>query len=194
MGGIGALLIPVAVAVLAYLLSKRQRQSGELLSARLGYYQTLSPLLNDLVCYMTFIGGWQSMSPLDVIKLKRTLDKQFHCAAPLFSTDVSDTYSVFTDRCFKTFNLWGQDAKILSSAYRRRGGLPWESSWDGYFAYPDDRAIPKEELEGTRRAYDGLVAALVRDIDITRARSEYTTSAVSLNAHAPQRNDIAASV
>jgi hypothetical protein len=189
-GAISAVLIPLAVAVVAYLLSRRQSRSHELVAARVGYYQTLTPMFNDLVCYMTFIGAWKSFSPPAVIELKRDMDKQFYCAAPLFSVSVSDAYGAFTDLCFKTFNMWGQDALLLTSAYRRRDSHAWPAEWDDYFAYSDDQVITATELESLRKAYDTLVAALVNDLDLTRARRKYTTDAVSLNAHAPQRNDI----
>lgn len=189
--GVGALLTPLVAAGLVYVLSRRQSRSHELLSARLEYYRELVPDLNTLMCYMTFIGDWKGMSPGDAIALKRRLDKTFHCAAPLFSSDVLTTYSHFTDKCFGTFNNWGQDALLLTSAYRRRSAFSnWDKAWDAMFAYTDVQPIPAQELGDLRTAYDRLVAALVRDIDITRARSAYTTSAVSLNAHAPHRDDI----
>lgn len=190
--GAGAILIPVAVAVTAYVLNKRQSRSHELVAARLDYYRKLVPGFNDLMCYMTFIGGWKRMNPLEVLDLKRTLDRDYHCAAPLFSEDVLDAHSQFMDCCFKTFNRWGRDAQLRTSPYRRRMiQADWDPEWDEHFAYSDDRAIPGSELETIRASYDRLVAAMVRDIDITRARPRYTTDQVSLNAHAPRRDGIA---
>jgi hypothetical protein len=193
-GGVGAILIPVAAAVIAYVLGKRQSRSHELVAARLDYYRRLAPLLNDLMCYLTFIGGWKKMSPPEVIDLKRQLDKEFHCAAPLFSEEVLVAYDAFMERCFRHFGLWRLDAKLLTSAFHRKPERSdWESDWQRFFAYPDDRPIPATELEAVRSSYDALLAALVRDVDITRARSKYTTDLVSLNAHAPQREEIGAS-
>lgn len=191
---IGSILTPVAVAVFAYVLTRRQSRSEELVSARLRHFDVLMPDLNKLMCYLTFIGDWKVVTPPEVVTLKRTLDRNFHCAVPLFSEPVLAAYNTFMDHCFTTFGAWGTDASVRSSAYRRRPCLPgWEQAWDAHFAYSDNRAISAEELGATRDAYDHLVAAIVADVDITRARAAYTTSEVSLNAHAPKPVDVSGS-
>lgn len=189
--GVSAVATPVLVAVLAAVLARRQSRSHELLAARLDEYRRLIPDLNTLMCYITFIGDWKSLTPAEVVALKRRLDKNFFCAAPLFSVRVMTAYTTFIDLCFQTFNAWGEDARILTSAYRRRPAVPrWSPHWDRLFVYDDRRPIPGPELARVRLAYDELVAAIVGDIDITRARAAYTTSAVALNAHMPARADI----
>lgn len=186
MQGIGAVATPLVAAVLVYMLTRRQARSHELLSARLEYYKLLVPDLNALMCYMTFIGEWKRWSPSEIVALKRRLDTNLHCAAPLFSPDVSKAYSMFMRRCFRTFNEWGSDAALKTSAFRRREAHPgWEGRWDRLFAYSDEHEISGLELAEIRDAYDALIAAIVRDIDITRTRARYTTSSVVINAHAP---------
>lgn len=58
------------------------------------------------------------------------------------------------------------------------------------FNKSDADPIPAEELKMIRDTYDALIAALVTDLDLTRARLEYTTKLVSLNAHAPTQRDV----
>lgn len=189
--GVGAVLTPLLAAWLIYTLNRRQSRSHELLTARLTYYRQIVPDLNSLMCYFTFIGDWKLLAPTDVISTKRRLDKAMFCAAPLFSPAVLTAYDAFMRKSFDTFNDWGQDALLLTSAYRRRPVLPtWDTDWDRMFKYSDERAIPAEELTQLRAAYDGILAALVRDIDITRARTDYTKAKVSLNAHAPRRDAV----
>jgi hypothetical protein len=89
---VGAVLIPVALAGVAFLVTRSQSRSDELLRLRVDYYRALAPDLNRLMCYMTFIGTWRDDSPADVIGLKRRLDRTFFCAAPLFSPGVLDAY------------------------------------------------------------------------------------------------------
>ena len=190
--GVGALLTPLVAAWIVYVLSRRQTRSHELLSARLDYYRQLIPDLNVLMCYMTFIGDWKASTPPEMVALKRRLDRNVFCAAPLFSPDVIAAYDNFMKRSFRTFNQWGQDATLLTSAYRRRPCLPaWDPAWDHFYAYADSQSISAKELSDHRATYDTLVGALVRDLVITRARATYTTTSVSLNAHAPRRDDIA---
>lgn len=193
---IGALLVPVVVAVLAYVLTRNQSRSQELVRARLDYYKLLAPDLNRLMCYITFIGGWRDDSPEAIIALKRRLDSNFYCAAPLFSPEVLEAYSALMELSFSTFGSRGSDARIKSNAFRRRqswrGGADnvWRPEWNHYFTLQDTDRIASESLMEYRRTYDGLLAAAVRDLDITRARSQYTTNLVKLNAHAPIVEDI----
>ena len=191
---IGSVATPVAVAMFGIALARRQSRNSELLKARIEYYKALAPDLNTLMCYMTFIGTWRGHSPLEIVELKRRLDREFYCAAPLFSDPVRDAYVELESTCFDTFNDWGQDAVIKSGAYRRRQAWTrdpaWDPLWNNMFSKSDDAAIPGQELATIRRAHDRLVAALVRDLDLTRARSEYTTNLVSMNAHAPRQEGI----
>jgi hypothetical protein len=191
---IGAILTPIVVAGLAYSFTRSQSRSDELLKVRLDYYKLVAPDLNRLMCYMTFIGTWRDQSPVDVINLKRRIDQNFYCAAPLFSPQVMSAYEALMNLSFATFSDWGSDARLLSNAYRRRQAwratAAWDPKWDRYFAMDDATTISARDLRNYRDAYDSLIASLVRDLDINRARARYTTDQVSLNAHAPRREDI----
>lgn len=194
MSAVGSVVTPVIVVIIGVILARRQNQNQELLKARIEYYKSLVPDLNTLMCYMTFIGSWKDYSPLEIVELKRRLDQNFYCAAPLFSEPVRASYLSFEKVCFSTFGNWGSDARIRSGAYRRRQAWrrqpEWDPAWNSMFTKADETPILGTELEKIRSMYDQLIAALVQDLDITRARSEYTTSLVSLNAHAPERGDI----
>lgn len=189
---VAAISVPIVVGGIAYLIDDRQKRSSELLSARLEYYKQLAPRLNLLMVYMTFIGRWRDLSPLSIVGLKRTLDEEFYVAAPLFSEGVLKAYEILMSATFSTFNEWGSDARIKTSAFRRRQAWQgtWDSSWDSFFTIGDSEAITGAALRAYREQYDALIGAMVRDIDITRTRASYTTSEVSLNAHAPTRTDI----
>jgi hypothetical protein len=193
---IGAVLVPITVAALVYVLTRNQSRSEELVRARLEYYKLFAPDLNRLMCYITFIGGWRDDSPEDMVALKRRLDANFFCAAPLFSEGVLNAYAALMELSFSIFGPWGVDARIKSNAYRRRqswrgvDGNDWQPQWDDYFTLKDTEIITAKELIDYRKAYDALLAAAVRDLDLTRARAQYTTSLITLDAHAPRTEDI----
>lgn len=194
-GAGGAVLTPIVVGLSAIVFARRQTRSEQLLGVRLGYYQELAPELNRLMCYLTFIGTWRDDSPLDIVMLKRRLDSRFACALPLFSEEVGTAYQALMQKTFTTFGLWGQDARIRSSAYRRRQAwkrldLEWNPDWDECFELEDDAPISASSLADYRHAYDRLVGALVHDLSLSRARDRYTTAPVSLNASAPPRESI----
>jgi hypothetical protein len=194
LAAIGALATPLVVLLLGYMFSKKQSRSEGLLNARFEYYERLAPQLNTLMCYMTFIGDWGKHSPDDVIQLKRSLDRQFYCALPLFSSPVGEAYRSFMNSCFRTFNDWGKEPLIISSAYRRREAwnapAGWAGHWDAMFQKADRDVITADELMSVREKHDAVIAAIVRDLDMTRARSQYTSGAVVLTAHAPPQEDI----
>jgi hypothetical protein len=191
---IGTALTPIVVAWLAFVLTRAQSRSSQLLSARLEFYKQLIPDLNKLMCYMTFIGTWRDQSPPEILQLKRRLDEHFFCAAPLFSPGVSTAYNELMELSFATFGAWGSDARIRTNAYRRRQAwratAEWDLGWDVCFELGDRDTISGELLQRYRDCYDALVAGLVRDLDMSRARTRYTTDEVSLNAHAPHRDDV----
>ncbi|MDO8383293.1 MAG: hypothetical protein Q7T17_09985 [Microbacterium sp.] len=183
---LGAVATPIAVIVFGAILTRRQSRNELLLKARIEYYRELAPDLNRLMTYMMFIGTWRDVSPPDVIALKRRLDAAFYVAAPLFSEVVVDRYQRYMSRCFKTFGLWGSDALIRSSAYRRRQSWqapqPWDTRWDRLFELRDGDPVERSTLEALKSAHDDLIAALVLDLNINRARSEYTSTRVVGNA------------
>lgn len=188
---VGAVITPVVLAVFAFVVARRQDRNAELLRFRLENYRTIAPLLNRLMCYFTFIGHWKAFSPPDIVATKRDLDAQFACASPLFSEPVVDAYEAFMNDCFATFGAWGADARLRTSAFRRRPVHPrWHANWDDMFVIDDDRSISGDDLANLRRAYDKLVSAMVTDLNIARARAKYTTDLVSLNAHRQRPNDV----
>lgn len=186
--------VPVIVVALGIYLGRGQSRNEELIRVRLEYYRQLAPGLNRLMCYLTFIGTWRDDSPSDIIKLKRSLDSIFFPAAPLFSPEVERAYKAFIESAFSTFGRWGHDARINSSAYRRRqswqGDVPWLQNWDELFVLRDEEDISREALQRFQSLYDALLSALVADTNIARARPRYTTNRVALNASAGRLADI----
>jgi hypothetical protein len=191
---LSAIATPIVVGIFGFIFARRQSRSDELLKLRVEYYKLLAPSLNRLMCYITFIGTWRDESPTDIINLKRKLDSDFYSAAPIFHKSVLEAYRNLMDLSFSTFGLWGQDAKICSSAYRRRqawkGPDPWDASWDSLFAIGDGEDLPGDSLTAYRNAYDDLLAKLVRDLTPSRSRRQFTTDRVSLNAQAPQARTV----
>lgn len=194
MTAISSAAVPVLVVVLGIYLGRGQSRNEELVRVRLEYYKQLAPDLNRLMSYLTFIGTWRDDSPGDIIRLKRTLDSTFFPAAPLFSSDVEGAYKEFIETAFVSFGAWGKDARINSSAYRRRQSWKstpaWSDEWDTMFALRDEEDISRESLLEFQSLYDTLLSALVADINIARARPQYTTNRVAINASAGRLVDI----
>ncbi|SDF07079.1 hypothetical protein SAMN05660662_0975 [Blastococcus aurantiacus] len=188
---VAALLLPVVLVVLGHRLSRRlkelddsQWRNQELVKARLDYYKVLAPPLNDLVCFFTFIGGWKELTPPRVIEIKRQLDRDFHVALPLFSTEANEAYRRFMKQCFLSFGNWGEDAKLRTSSQRRRQalGTSWNHEWDPQFDESFSQGHTVADLSAIRDAYDRVLASMVRDIKLLEARERYATDEISINA------------
>jgi hypothetical protein len=160
------LLTPAAVAGLGFYLQRaserlhnKQIANQKIVEKRLAIYDEIAPMLNDLLCYFTYVGRWREMDPPEVIKLKRELDKKLHLAAPLFPASWAEHARAFTHACFKTFGReWGQNAQ-LRTQWKNRSGVhtnPWQQEWEVCFC--DELASPPE----VQQLYQNVVAEFSR--------------------------------
>jgi hypothetical protein len=188
---LAAVSVPVVVAVVGYRLNQRIKQweasqwrNQELIKARLQYYGQLAPMLNDLMCYLTFIGDWKKLTPPEVIELKRTADRLFFSVAPLFSERAVDAYQEFMGACFETYAGWGRDALIRSGFVRRREarGASWNLEWSALFTHAENEGITQSDQTAVRNGYDRLLGALAKDIELSEARDRYVTAPANINA------------
>jgi len=181
---IGAILVPIVGAIIALRFGRARAKSEALTAVRLDYYRELGPKVNRVMCYLTFIGRWKEISPPAAVALKRECDEIFHVAKPLFSEATADAYEDFMASCFTPYGAWGSDARINSSAARRRSHTsPWNPEWDAWFLISDGTEVSEESLTQVGRRYDALLGALARDIQLQEPRSNYTTRDVVINAH-----------
>lgn len=181
---IATVAVPVVVAVLGHRLSRRlklwesnQWRNQELIKARLQYYGQLAPMINDLMCYLTFVGHWKDLTPPEIIKIKREADRLFHSVSPLYSQQARDAYRAFISACFREYSGWGQDARILSGFVRRREAQSdlWDNKWDELFDFEESKTVPAENLAEIRDRYDRLLATLAEDIELYAPRTRYVT-------------------
>lgn len=186
-----AVAVPIVVAIIGYLLSQRlkrydaaQWRNQELIKARLGYFGQLAPMLNDLMCYLTFIGRWKELTPPQVLAIKRDADRLFFSVSPLFSEGATIAYHEFFHLCFRMDNEWGSDAKIRSGYIRRRAaaGTAWDVQWERMFTHLEGNDVQTNEMASVRSGYDKVLAALVEDIELLAPRQGYAPTNVYVNA------------
>jgi hypothetical protein len=188
---LAAVAVPVVVAVVGYRLNQRVKQweasqwrNQELIKARLRYYDQLAPMVNDLMCYLLFVGRWKDLTPPEVIAIKRDADRLFFSVAPLFSDRTVSAYQTFMAACFDTHTGWGRDAKVRSGFVRRRDARPdsWDTTWQSWFSLPEGQEITDEHQAEVRNGYDLLLSALAADIELSEPRDRYVTSPLNINA------------
>ena len=166
---VAGLLTPVALAGLGVYIHRVTKQfehlqwrSQKLIEKRLAIYDDLTPHFNDLLCYFTYVGCWKELDPPNLVKLKRSLDKATHLAAPLFSPAFFEACQKFQGLCFETYNGWGRDALLKTQFQRRKDARPadWNTEWDGCFS--DSVSDPKE----IRNSYAQLMEIFATDIGV----------------------------
>lgn len=163
------LLLPAALAIFGiyiHRVTKRfehlQWRSQKLIEKRLAVYDDLAPLLNDLLCYFTYVGCWRDLDPTFAVSLKRVIDKKIYLAAPLFSEEFFRACMIFQQLCFETYTGWGRDASLRTHFERRREarGKEWNGDWEIYFS--DDVSDPN----AIRAAYQHVMELFTRDIGV----------------------------
>ena len=132
-----ATLTPIIIAFLAFRfnriikrLDKKQWTNQKIVEKRIEIYDRIVPKLNDILCFYCYIGNWKEITPIDIIRLKRELDKDINIYAPLFSDDLSKKYNDFIHLCFISFSGWEHDAKIKSLyGHRQEHNVEWKDDW-----------------------------------------------------------------
>jgi hypothetical protein len=164
-----SLVTPVVVAVFGvyiHRVTKRfehsQWRSQKLIEKRLVVYDDLAPLLNDLLCFFTYVGAWKEMDPPTAVGLKRKVDKKVHLAAPLFSPRFFGACMTFQNLCFETYVAWGLDARLRSEFKRRKEAwdAKWDAGWEQLFS--DEASDPK----AVRAAYRDVMEAFAADLGV----------------------------
>jgi hypothetical protein len=139
-------LTPVSVVVLGWFVSRRlkrielvQWSNQKLIEKRLQVYDSIAPLLNRLLCFFTWVGDWKDISPEELIRAKRELDKVVNVYRHLFEDEVYKAYQAYIHLLFKTFMGAGVDARIRSFIKSPDGdrtshcSYVWKTEWSQKF-------------------------------------------------------------
>ncbi len=169
-------LTPLSVACLGWLVARRLKRlelvqwtNQRLIEKRLALYDTVAPQLNALLCFYTWIGYWKDISPDDVIRAKRDLDRTFHIYRYLFDDDVYDAYHTFIHALFEMHTGAGRDARIRSLIQAPdgdrsvHGSYAWKPAWSDRFATAS--VVPRDDV---LRYYTRLMERLRVALGATR--------------------------
>lgn len=162
---------PATAAALAFFthrIAKRfehgQWKNQKLIEKRIAIYDDMAPLLNQLLCYFTYVGTWAEHQPVEIIDLKRDLDIKIYLAAPLISSRLFDDLLALQSQCFSTFNGWGEAARLNTDFEERKSahGHLWELQWEKCFNV--ERVDPSKVKE----AYTNAMNSFKIDIQLQR--------------------------
>jgi hypothetical protein len=164
-------LTPIVVLIIGIWISRSLKRleflqwtNQKITEKRIAVFEELAPLLNDLLCYFTFVGCWKDLSPPEVVKRKRLMDRIVNVNAPLFSKEFINAYNDFINLCYATYSGWGKDAKLRTAWQRRKeaAGGSWETTWSDCFANQPDCSDPK----AVRSSYATLMSCFSRELGV----------------------------
>ena len=162
-----AVLAPIIIAFLVFRykriikdLEKKHRSNQKIVEKRLEIYDRIGPKLNDIFCFYCYNGNWKEISPLDIVRLKKELDKDINVSNPVFSTHLSEKYADFMRLCFVSFSGWEHDEKIKSLyELRQENNIEWNDDWIQFF--DTNNVVEAIKL---KEKYEALLESVKKDL------------------------------
>jgi hypothetical protein len=165
-----AVLSPLIIVFLALRFRRIKKklihehhENQKLIEKRIEIYERIGPKLNDIFSFFSYTGNWKELSPPDIMKLKRELDKEITINTPLFSNDLIRKYNSFILLCFVSHSGWEHKEKIKSMYELRQEHIAdWKADWIPFF---DTNNV----VEGIKlkERYDGLMEYFKKEINPT---------------------------
>lgn len=141
-------------------LDKKHQTNQKLVEKRIEIYDRIGPKLNNIYCFYSYNGNWKEISPPDIVRLKKELDKDINVNTPLFSNDVNEKYVDFMRLCFVAFSGWEHDEKIKSLyELRKDNNAAWNDDWIPYF--DTNNVVEAVKL---KERYDLLTKSFKKDL------------------------------
>jgi len=169
-------LTPVTVLGLGWYLNQRLKKidfnhwsNQKVIEKRLEIYDEIAPKLNMLLCFYTWIGDWKEISPDDVMRAKRELDKALNIYRHLFDDNVYSSYQSYAHLLFEHYVGAGMDAKFLTTIIGPGGdrsghcSYDWNKEWNDSFSIKD---VP--QINDVRESYYDLMNNLKASIGLSK--------------------------
>jgi hypothetical protein len=132
----------------------------ELLRKRLQLFEDIAPKINDVFCFFQAVGHWADLTPDEIIKGKRAIDRVIQVNRYLFRSDFWEAYQRFENAHFEMFAAVGRPARLRLDAahFRKLAGEGFKPEWSGVIS-------PKEgDHTEQRRHYEALMEILGKEI------------------------------
>ena len=136
-----ATLAPLIIAFIVFRykriirrLNRKYESDQKIVEKRIEIYDRIAPKLNDILSFYCYNGNWKEISPIDVLRIKRELDREINVYTPLFSDGLDKKYNDFMRLCFVSFSGWEHEEKIKSLfEIRQEHNVEWDHDWINFF-------------------------------------------------------------
>lgn len=139
--------LPVVLVFIGWRINKSIKElehshwaNQKIIEKRLQLFDQIAPRLNDLYCFYLFIGRWKEISPMDLVQIKRELDRLVYTYRAILGVELTETYRNFMDKvAFHVYNKAGENARIIGEIENRLGdrrihaAYDWQDEWQQVF-------------------------------------------------------------
>ncbi len=166
------IIIGIWIAKITKRLEQKEWASRRVIERRVDVYDEISPSLNDLLTYFTFVGQWKELTPPELIEKKRLTDRNVYVSSAFFSKKFISAYFSFMHACFETYIGWGYDARLRCDPHRHKEAAKenWNNSWDVLFSPEEKRTTPKK----VKDKYISLMKILTDELQLGLDSSRLT--------------------
>jgi hypothetical protein len=157
---LATLMVGIIVMRMGTQIEAAKQLNQQLLRKRLELFEQVAPKLNDIFCFYQAVGHWAELSPEEVIKRKRAIDRIIQVDRFLFESEFWDAYQQFDKAHFDLFAAVGQPARLRLDAkhIRERIGEAFKNEWS-----PLVSANAGDHAE-QRRHYESLMNVLGKEV------------------------------
>jgi hypothetical protein len=169
-------LTPLTVVFFGWFISRhlkkldlKQWSNQKIIEKCLNIYDEIAPKLNMLFCFYTWVGNWKEITPNEVIKAKRKLDKTINIYRHIFDEEVYESYNEYINLLFEHYADSGRDAQLLTSINGPGGNraqysrYDWKKEWEVYFFY---QKVDLISLGKIHKSYYNLMEKLRNSIGL----------------------------
>ena len=163
---LASIATPIIIAIVGFRINKSLAQyrsqlalNVKLIEKRIESYDAISSDLNDIFQFMTRVGLWKEISPQNLIKTKRSLDKLVYQNKPYWSPEFFTAYNSFIDECFEIKNGTGIDAKIKADIEKYKALDDWAVKFNSMFTGT------KADKAMLRKKYNTLMTTVSNDVN-----------------------------
>ncbi|MBL9138661.1 MAG: hypothetical protein JNK85_22520 [Verrucomicrobiales bacterium] len=144
---VGDILVPIVLLYFGFGVKKAIGRienlaslRRDLMARRFGVYEAIVDGLNTIFCYATYRGHFRSVTPEQILDLKRNLDARFVAKCILWDDETLAAYSEFMNACFATQRGRGTSAIIIAdrSMHADRPDYPWFENYNDLFVKPEE--------------------------------------------------------
>lgn len=115
-------------------MPSHQQPDQKITEKRLDIYDEIAGRLHDMLSFFSYTGNWEDISPYEILRVKRELDKELALYGPLFPDELIEKCHGFIKLCFISASGWEHDIKIKSLyELRQEHQTGWDDEWIRYF-------------------------------------------------------------